>query len=279
MSRWSQSGKRKISYLKEMLVHEYSLYGFLGSAAAATLISIPLGLGPALIPLLAYGAGTSIAALFVPGSRTFRESVDRRKRNEAREAAREHLLAETHKRIGADHPYWAVYGRLLERRDALRRTADARENAITHDDVDRLDDATVDFLGLWLGRIAIHERDQRFTESALLARIAQLDGEIEAAEDPENKRRLIKARSDLKSLAKRRQEMRARDAAAEAAMLSMSDTFDEVYQRVMANPTSRDAVQTELRAAVDRLDIEEELDHVLFDEVEAMLGGSARNEG
>jgi hypothetical protein len=277
VSRWSQSGKKKISYLKEMLLHQYNLYGFLGTAAAATLISIPLGLGPALIPLLAYGASTTIAALFVPGSRKFQDSVDRRKRTEAREGARLHLIQEITKRVGRDHNYWGVYNRMLERRDALRRAASERENAITEDDVDRLDDATVDFLGLWLGRIAIHERNQAFSEKALEARIAQLDGDIEKTEDVDNKRRLVKARSDLAGLVKRRQEMRTRDAAAEAAMLSMSDTFDEVYQRVMANPTSQEAVQTELRSAVERLDIEEELDHVLYDEVEAMLGG--RNQG
>jgi hypothetical protein len=238
LSRWSQSERKKISYLKEMLLHQYSVYGFLGTAAAATILSIPFGFAPALIPLLAYGAGTSIAALFVPGSRSFQDSVDRRKRNEAREAARAHLLAEIQKRVGRDHSYWSVYNRMLERRDALRRAADERENAITQDDVDRLDDATVDFIGLWLGRIAIHERNQAFSEAAIQKRIDQLSIDIEATEEGDNKRRLVKARSDLAGLVKRRQEMKTRDAAAEAAMLSMSDTFDEVYQRVMANPTS-----------------------------------------
>lgn len=279
MSRWSQSGK-KVSYLKEMLAHQYNIYGALGSAAAASVLAIPLGIGPALIPLLAYGAGTTIAALFVPGSPKFQEAVDRRKRLEAREGARAHLISEITKRVGNEHYNWPVYNRMIERRDALRRAAAVRENAITEQDVDRLDDATVDFLGLWLGRIAIQERNQAFSEPKLQARIDGLGVEIEATEQPENKRRLIKARSDLVGLVKRRQEMRTRDAAAEATMLSMSDTFDEVYQRVMANPTSEDVVQTELRSAVDRLDIEEELDHVLYGEVEALLGNSSsRNEG
>ena len=280
MSRWSQSGK-KISYLKEMLSHQYNLYGALGSAAAASVLAIPLGIGPALIPLLAYGAGTTIAALFVPGSKGFQEAVDRRKKIEAREGARAHLIQEITKRVGKEHYNWPTYQRMLERRDSLRRASEVRENAITEQDVDRLDDATVDFLGLWLGRVAIHERNQAFSEPKLKARIDALGGEIEATDHPENKRRLIKARSDLVGLVKRRQEMRTRDAAAEATMLSMSDTFDEVYQRVMANPTSEDVVQTELRSAVDRLDIEEELDHVLYGEVEALLGNSSSssNEG
>lgn len=274
MSRWSQTGK-KVSYLKEMLTHQYNLYGALGSAAAASVLAIPLGVGPALIPMLVYGAGTTIAALFVPGSKTFQEAVDRRKRREAREGTRTHLIGEITKRVGNEHYNWPIYLRMLERRDALERAAAVRENAITESDVDRLNDATVDFLGLWLGRVAIAERNQAFSEPALKARIDALAKEIEAAEPEENRRRLMKARSDLVGLVKRRQEMRTRDAAAEAAMLSMSDTFDEVYQRVMANPTSEDVVQTELRSAVDRLDIEEELDHVLYGEVEALLGNSS----
>jgi hypothetical protein len=278
VSRWSQSGK-KVSYLREMLAHQYNLYGALGSAAAASVMAIPLGIGPALIPLLAYGAGTTIAALFVPGSPKFQEAVDRRKKLEAREASRAHLIGEITKRVGQEHYNWPVYFRMLERRDALRRAAAVRENAITESDVDRLDDATVDFLGLWLGRVAIEERNHSFSEPKLRARIEALTAEIEATEEGDNKRRLMKARSDLVGLVKRRQEMRTRDAAAEATMLSMADTFDEVYQRVMANPTSEDVVQTELRSAVERLDIEEELDHVLYGEVEALLGNGPRDGG
>ena len=198
---------------------------------------------------------------------------------EAREAARSQSIGEIKKRVGDEHHNWGVYSRMIERRDALRAAAALRENAITDQDVDRLDDATVDYLGLWLGRVAIYERNQAFSEPALLARIEQLAAEIEATEHPENKRRLIKARSDLVGLVKRRQEMHTRDAAAEATMLSMSDTFDEVYQRVMANPTSEDVVQAELRSAVDRLDVEEELDHVLYGEVEALLGNSSSASG
>lgn len=271
MSRWTGRGGRKISYLKEMLLHQYSVYGLLGSITAGAVLSIPFGLGPALIPLIAYGAGTSVAALFVPGSRAFQDSVDRKRKSDAREAARQHLLDEIRKRVGDQHYYWGGYRRMLERRDSLRRAAEVSENAITQDDVDRLDDATVDFLGLWLGRCAIAERNRSVSDSALQARIDSLQSEIDATSHSENKRRLQKAKADLDRLMMRRAEMRTRDAAAEAAMLSMTDAFDEVYQRVMANPTSQDVVRTELRAAVQRLDIEEELDHVLFDEVEAML--------
>ena len=272
MSRWSKE-KKKTSYLWEMLAHRYHVYGLLSSVAAASFLSIPLG-PAALIPVLGYAAATSIAALFVPGSRSFQEAVDARKRHEAREATRAHLRTEITRRVGTDHNFWGMYARLLDRRDALAKVA-APDGVISPEEVERLDDATVDFLGLWLGRVAISERARVLDERALEGRVASLDDEIEATTDSEDKRRLVKAKGDLERLIRRRAEMRSRDAAAEAAMLAMVDTFDEVYQRVMTSPSQGESARAELRVAVDRLDIEEELDTVLYDEVDALLGGKA----
>lgn len=276
MSRWSGSSQNRRSYLWEMLAHKYNVYGLLSSVAIGTFLSIPLGLGPALIPILGYSAITSIAALFVPGSRSFQENVDRQKRSHAREATRGHLLAELRKRLGDNHTFFGVYHRLIERRDSLRKMAQDHQ-AISIEDIERLDDATVDFLGLWLGRTAIAERHRAFDEGQLKGRIADLTAQIESLPEDDNRKRLLKAKSDLETLVRRRQEMRTRDAAAEAAMLSMSDTFDEVYQRIVSSPSPADsAAAADLRSAVDRLNIEEELDTVLYDEVEAMLSSSSR---
>ncbi len=269
-SRWSRASN-KTSYLWEMLAHRYHVYGLLSSLALASFLSIPLGFAPALIPILGYAAATSIAALFIPGSRPFREWVDEQKRNAAREATRNHLIKEITGRVGGEHSFWGMYARILDRRDALRKVA-ATDSVITPAEVERLDDATVDFLGLWLGRVAITERDRAIDARALTQRIAMLDEQIGQTEDSEDKRRLMKAKSDLERLVRRRSEMRSRDAAAEATMLAMVDTFDEVYQRVMTSPAQGESGRAELRVAVERLDVEEELDHVLYDEVEALLG-------
>ncbi|MCC7536459.1 MAG: hypothetical protein IT379_09605 [Deltaproteobacteria bacterium] len=271
MSRWSTSSKKGGSYFMEMLAHRYNLYGLLGAVGAGAALSIPFGLGLAFVPLLGYLATTSIAALFVPGSASFRRKVDERRRKEARDGVRNHLLTEIRKRVGNEHGLWGVYHRMLERRDALARLAQQSESAIQPEEVEQLDDSTIDFLGLWLGRIAIGERDKAFSEQELKGRIHDLERDLKTLEDAADRKRLLKAKTDLEGLVKRRQEMRSRDRAAEAAMMSMSDAFDELYQRVMANPTSRDAVAGELRSAVERLNVEEELDTVLFDEVEAML--------
>ena len=269
MERWRK--KQKVSYLKEMLTTQTSVYGLLGTLAAGTFLTIPFGVGIGLLPVLGYVASASIAALFVPGSARFRMQVDERKRAEAREAARTHLLSEITRRVGPQHAYWVMYHRMVERRDSLRKVAGERQTALMDQDVDRLDDATVDFLGLWLARLAIHDRAQSVGEEEIKRRIAELDQQIEGTEDPANERRLLKARSDLVGLLTRRAEMETRDAQAEARMLAMADTFDEVFQRVMADPTSRENVAAELRVAVDRMNVEEELDHILEHEVEAAL--------
>jgi hypothetical protein len=271
VSRWTTQKRKRGSYLVEMLKHRYNQYGALGALAAGTLLSIPFGFGVALLPVLAYAAGTTILSMFIPQHPRFREVVDRRKRYEEREAVRQHLVSEIVKRAGIGHALWKDYERLLERRNALAKIGEKREGSMSLDDIERLDDATIDFLGLWLGRIAIDERSRMVSEKDLERNIENLDRELQKTEDMGNKRRLMKAKDDLETMLTRRREMRTRDAAAQAAMLSIADAFDELYQRVMANPTSQESMATELRVTVERLNIEEDLDYILHEEVEAML--------
>ncbi len=273
MASWRQ--KKQVNYLKEMLLHRYCVNAGLGSMAAALALSIPFG-GLGFLPLIGYTAGVAIAALFVPGSQRFRQTVDRQKLLEEREEARAHLLEEIERRVGTDHPYWQVYRRMLERRDSLRKVAEQSETAVTQQDVDALDDATVDYLGLWLARIAIHERAQSIDERSLARRVEELDAQTETVNSAADRRRLLKAKKELEKLLRRREEMRTRDASMEATMLSMADAFDEVFQRVMANPTSREEVAAELKVAVERMNAEEELEYLLEDEIEGLMAPRER---
>jgi hypothetical protein len=269
MSRWTKS-KNDTSYLMEMLKDQKTLYGLLGSAALGALLAFS-SLGLALLPMVVFAAVMTIAALFVPSSKSFREKIDRRKRNEGREKTRNHLVSEIVGRVGPNHTFWNIYNRMCERRDSLKKVAAERESALTGDDVEKLDDATVDFLGLWLGRIAIQERHQAFNQKELERRIEQIEKQLESMEAAADQRRLQKALSDLRELVKRRDEMHSRDTEAEARMLAMSDTFDEVYQRIMANPTSKEDISQGVESALERMNIEEELDYVLEEEVNTML--------
>ncbi len=260
--------KEKTNYLKEFFLHKWSINAGLGSVAAGVFLSIPFG-AVAFLPVVGYAAGMGIATLFVPGSSRFRDKIDRQKAAEQREGARQHLMDEISKRVGYDHQYWQVYNRLCERRDSLRKLAQERETSISMEDVDALDDLTIDYLGRWLARIAIHERSQLVDERGLANRVRDIDKQLENVGSEADERRLLKAKHELKALLKRRQEMMTREASLEASMLSMADTFDEVFQRVMSNPTGTD--RNEVRVAVERMNAEEELDFVLEEEVEGLL--------
>lgn len=263
--------EEQVSYLKEMLTHEASVTGIVGAVALGALASIPLGVGLGFVPVVGALAVESIAALFVPSSPVFREMVDRRRRAERRDRARSYLTGLLKERAAKDHPSWKTYERLNQRVEALRAIARNRTSALTERDLEHLDDATVDFLGLWLAGLAIHDRWNSMDEGALKARLAQVEARMDGATGSE-RAHLAKAKADLEGVVQRRSALWSRAAAIDAAMLSMSDTFDEVYQRVVANPQASD-VGAELQAAVARMQIEEELDLAVDSELEELLGG------
>lgn len=268
--RWGR--KKKTNYTLELLKRQRNLYAALGSLALGTFLMIPFSFGVGLIPPLLYGAGISIAALFIPGMRSFRDMIDTEKATEEREKSRSYMLQELQQRVGLDHPYWGLYERMIARRNSLQKLAGEQETALEDSEVEQLNDATVDFLGIWLARIAIDERQKTFSARDLDRKLAEIDQALENAQDSGDKRRLIKAKANLEELRRKRDEMQSRDAAMEARMFSMADSFDEVYQRVVANPTNRDEVTTGIRVAIERMNLEEELDHVLEEEVDAFLG-------
>ncbi len=270
MSKWSKEAEPVASYLIEMLKSKTNVYGGVATVAAAAIVSIPLGGPAAVIPVLGYMAANSIASLFIPSSPFFRQLIDRKKRTEQREGVRVHLSDEIVRRIGREHALWSAYYRLIERKTSLERSAKERPGSISTDDVDRLDDVTVDFLGLWLGRIAIQERSQTFSEKEIEKRIRDADANLATATQEADQRRWSKTKHDFETLLQKRREMRSRDAAAEAQMMTMVDTFDELYQRVMSGGSSKEN-SVELSSSIEKMNIEEELDSALYAEVETML--------
>jgi hypothetical protein len=253
-----EQGEQPVSYVKELLMSQASLYGFLGALATGTLLAIPYGFKIAAIPVLCYLAALANAALFVPSSARFRHQVDQRKRAERRAEARAHLIEEIRGRVRQD-PLWELYEGLCQRVESLKRMARSRKGSLSGADLERLDDATVDFLGLWLGRLTMAERLETLNERALREKLRSLGAQIERIGDPANRKHLQQAKSDIERILARRERLVARQAAVEAAQLSLADTFEEVYQAVMTNATGGD-IGRQLQEAVERLHIEEDLD-------------------
>ena len=261
-----------VSYLKEMLTSPGSIYGLLGTLILAALLSIPLGIGIALIPLLFFGAFETIAALFIPSSPVFQAKVQKRLRAERREKSREHLIEEIQRRdSGEGQFHWRAYHRMRERVESLIQIAGNRQTAMSERDVERLDDATVDYLGLWLAWLVMAERWQNVDEDGITRRITAIEKQIEKLDDSVERRRLEKARADLERILARRKTLWGRATEVEAKMLAMTDTLEEVYQRVITNPNSDDAT-SQLQDAVERMKVEEEIDMAVDAELDALMG-------
>ncbi|MFT5585489.1 MAG: hypothetical protein ACI9VR_003081 [Cognaticolwellia sp.] len=270
------ASNEEVSYFKEMVTHRASIGSMLGALSIGALLSIPLGLGIGAIPILLAVAGQAIAALFVPSSPVFRRMVDDRKRKGRRDKARDHLKEQIEGRASENDPNWAAYHRMLERLDSLQKLAETRATGLDKRMVEQLDDATVDFLGLWLAWLTLRERWDSVDERTLKRRIRQIDQEIEKGHAAAvESHHLNKAKRDLEGILNRRQSLWGRAASLEAAMLAMADTYEEVYQRVMANPTASD-VKVQLQEAVERMRVEEQLDLAVDVELSSVLDPKKR---
>ncbi len=253
--------EQEVSYLQEMLTHQYSLYGFLTSTALAGMMAIPYGWEAAAIPLVGFVAAEAIAGLFIPGSVTFKESVDKRVRGEAREATRERLIKELKGRDNAGQQGWEIYHRMWSRLAPLWRVAKNRRTGLSKRDVERLDDTTVDYLSLWLSRLLMDEREKTISETDLRRRLADIDKQLTTVSGTPERNRLGKARKDLAKILLSREGLQAKRASVEATMISMADSFEEIYHRVVANPRATDITE-HLNMAVDRMRISEDLSHL-----------------
>ena len=269
MSVWKKE-EEKTSYVKEMVTSQPSFYSFLGSVAAGTLLAIPFGLGVAALPLLAYGAGTSIAAMFIPNHPAYRERVDARKRRERRERAREHFEAEVAAKGRLDEPRWHTYRRMGERVASLREIAESRRSNLSPRDIEQLEDAMVNYLGMWLSLMGIEEWSQTANDRSLRSKLEQVDKRLENVKSSAERQRLLKARQDFERALTRRSQLGARRAQIDAGMLVLADTFEEVYQNVMANPEATN-VGAQLQEAVERMHIEESLGEAIDEELDELV--------
>jgi len=256
------------SYLWSMLTHPVNINLGLLSAAAATILSIPFGLAGGVLPLLAFGAGEAIASMFIPSSATFRNKVDRKWKLRRRAQATAHLQHEISRRARDKDPRWQVHARLRERIGSLSEMIRHRPSGLSERDIDKLEDSTVDYLGLWLADLSMVERQAAVDEPGLQRRIAEISKRMESGN--EDGRRLQKARADLEELLVRHRRLASRKAAVEAALLSLPDAVEEIYHAVVTSPASGDG-GARLQEAVDRLRLEEELESSYGAEISEIL--------
>ncbi len=263
------------SYVKELLLHPVNTSLGMTALAAGALLSIPLGLGVGALPLLAFAAGDALAALFIPSSKAFRARVDEKWRRSRRAEVREYLEQQIRLRGEADLPRavrdeamrsWETYQRMLSRIASLEEVARRPDGRLGQKELEQLEDATVNYLALWLTKLLGHERQATVAEKDLEARLHRVELQLEEATGVTDRRTLEKARDDLTTLLQRRQTLRSKLASVDAATLSMADAFEEVFQQAVTRPNAPEA-GAQLQQAVDRMRLEEGLDLAIEEEL------------
>jgi hypothetical protein len=245
------------SYLWAMLTTPLNVNLFLATLASSTFLSIPYGAPGAILPLLAFAAGEAIASMFIPASPTFRAKVDHKLKLKRREAAALHLRGEIARRCTEHDSRWDIYRNLQERVRSLREIGSHRRSALSEKDLDRIEDTSIDFLGLWLAELSMGERQDTVNERDLERRIAEISNRLEKG--AEDERSLRKARADLEELLLRHRRLASRKAAVEAALLSLPDAVEEIYQAIITNSAATEGGER-LTEAIERLRLEEELE-------------------
>jgi hypothetical protein len=271
---WNRgSDDEQPSYLWEMLTSAWNVNLGLLSLLAGTVLSIPYGGAGFILPLLAFGAGEAIASMFIPASATFRDKIDRKFKLRRRQAAALHLRTEISRRCRESDPRWAIYDGLCERVTSLREMGDFRRSAMSEKDLDRIEDTGIDYLGLWLAELSMEERQGAVNERDIERRIEDIGKRIDGG--AEDSRSLRKARSDLEELLLRHRRLASRKAAVEAALLSLPDAVEEIYQAVITTSSAAADGSGRLTDAIERLRLEEELETSYGEEIREIVPTAA----
>jgi hypothetical protein len=280
--------KEETSYLKAMLTSQGNLYAVLGTVAVAVLASFPFGMVGVALPLLALGVGEVLAGLVVPDMPSFRAKVDQAKRLERRNEARATLLSELTRRIpilvrgqsivpresggswwssskpdasNADLQRIAAFNRMNEQIQALSNVANDRTSSLGKTEIERLNDATLDFLSLWLARLQIDARESASDMRDINNKLEQIEKSLPNA-DRATAAQLRRAQAEYQGILERRSALAGKTMAIDAALIAMPDKIEEVYQMVIAAPYSK-GIGGRLEDSLSRLRLADELEQEL----------------
>jgi hypothetical protein len=247
----------KPSYLGAFLRHRVNRMALMTSGVVAIFASIPFGwTGMALVGVMALGTEV-LAALGVPELPNFKAWVDREHQQQNRSARRLQLLQEVSNY--GDTNALATYQHMFGRVQALYATAGDTRSSLTRQDVEKLEDLTVDYLGLCVVNLSLKQRKDHASEELAAKRIAGLQAQlVHPGLPPEQARQLRTALAEYTEVMQRSRRLAVRRSALEATLLAMPDKMEEVYQLVITAPYSSD-MGGKLEESLSRLRIAEEV--------------------
>jgi len=247
----------KPSYLGAFLKHPNNRVTMLGAAVAAIFASIPYGwTGMALVGVLALGSEI-LAALVIPGLSSFRASVDRQEWAASRAQRRIDLLGEISGY--GDNAALATYQHMVSRVQALYQTAGDSRTTLTREDVNKLEDLTVDYLGLCAVNLSLKQRKDRGNDEVVSKRITSIQSQLQNPSLPEDEaRQLRNALAEYTEVMNRARRLAVRRSTLEATLMAMPDKMEEVYQLVITSPYASD-MGGKLEESLSRLRLAEEV--------------------
>ena len=247
----------KPNYLGAFLKHPTNLTALLAAGCAAIFASLPMGwAGLGLVGVVALGT-EALAALAIPSLPSFRSWVDREEHRQARAQRQTRLLAELNNY--GDKNALATYRHMCSRVQALYQTAGDVRTTLTRQDVEKLEDLTVDYLGLCVVHLSLKQRKDGISEDMLVRRIAEIQAQLQNTQLPEDEaRQLRSALAQYTESMQRSRRLAVRRSALEATLLSMPDKMEEVYQLVITSPYSSE-MGSKLEDSLARLRIAEEV--------------------
>lgn len=247
----------KPSYLGAFLKHPTNRNAMLAAAVVAVFASIPLGLsGLALVGILALGAET-LAALAVPSLPSFRASVDRTQRFEARNERKEQLIADI-RQLG-DSRVLSTYQHMWTRVQALYQTVQQKRTSLSQQDVEKLEDMTLDYLGLCAVNLSLKQRKDHASVEAAERGMATVQAQLNRTDLPDDEARQLRtALAQYEDTLQRSRRLAVRRSALEATLVALPEKLEEVYQLAITSPYSTD-MGSKLEESLSRLRIAEEV--------------------
>jgi len=271
--------KKETSYLGAMLTSQTNVHAVLATGALAVLASFPFGLVGAALPLLALAVGEVLASLVVPDLPSFRARVDQAARQSHRDEVRSTLLGVLAQRIPvtvgefglhhdrirplepADAQRVTAFNRMLEQIETLANVAKDRDSSLGPPEIERLHEATLDFLSLWIARLIIEEREGSSDMDDIRDRLAQIEQSLPDA-DRSTSNQLRRAQAEYQGVLDRRNALIGKTVAIDAALTAMPDKVEEIYQMVVAAPYSK-GIGDRLEDSLSRLQLADELEQDL----------------
>ena len=247
----------KPSYVAAFLRHPNNRMALMVAGVVAIFASIPLGWsGLALVGVVALGT-EFLAALAISGLPSFRASVDLEQQHQARARRRSQLVSEL--ASYGDTNALASYQQMVNRVLALYQTVGEHRTSLTRQDVEKLDDLTVDYLGLCVVNLSLRQRKDHAGEDVVAKRIAGIQAQLKNQSlSEEEVHQLRTALAEYSEVMQRSRRLAVRRSGLEATLVSMPDKMEEVYQLVITSPYSSE-MGGKLEESLARLRIAEEV--------------------